>query len=223
MTIPSTIEHFSLKPESERYPIPRKLPRGNYEWNHFDARFFSIEQDVYTEESFVQGEDVDILLFMNDFPIVCDIDSFYSSFDTPALWNFKDFKELGFYSAGITIGNQLITADAIMVDLYEQVTGVTITNLVDVQGYLIYGEVLDRGIQTTPTPETPNLWALVKGDSGVVHGIPHFVSDHIANPRTVVPTIMHEPDYTAAMHDAGFVDVATVRYVFVGIYQHGTR
>ena len=219
----STIERFSLKAEGERYPITRKLPKGNYEWNHYDARFFSIEQDVYTEEEFTQGNDVDILLFLNDFPILCDIDSFYSGFDLPAQWNFKDFKELSFQSAGVTAGNQVIVPDDAAVDLYEQITGATITNAVDVKGFLIQGTVLDRGIETDPTPETPILRALVRGDSSIVHGVPHYVSDHIANPRQVIPTLMHEPDYTQAMHDAGYADVATVRYVFVGIYQQGSR
>jgi len=219
----STIERFSLKPEPERYPIPRRLPRGNDEYNHYDARFFTIEQDVFTETLFVQDNDVDILLFLNDFPIVCDIDSFYAGFDLPAAWNFKDFKELSFQSAGVTAGNQVIVPDVAAVDLYEQITGATITNAVDVKGYLIQGTVLDRGIETDPDPETPTLRALVRGDSSIVHGVPHFVSDHIANPRQVIPTLLRESDYTAEMHAAGFADVATVRYVFVGIYDQGSR
>ena len=131
----------------------------------------------------------------------------------------KDYEELSFVSQGDLSDAAVIVPDKASTGLYEQITGETPTNGVPVKGYDVYGQVLDRGIQTDPNPEMCTLRMICKAASGVCHGPCHYACDHIAAPENTVPVILDESDYTQAMADAdnSFTDGPT-RYVIVGLF-----
>jgi hypothetical protein len=189
--------------------------------------FYGLSTKNLNETTFAQGEDVDLLLFCQDYPITVEVDSRYETETLPFPMTHKDYTELFSAPADCT-DNMIFHEAAPAVDLLEQARGYTVTNNVDVWGYLYQGTVLNRGIGTGDAPFVPataKLWVTVFSSAQVRFGPPQFRQTGIA---VWAPIILAETEYTAAMaanHNQIVDTIGGIPYVIeiVGLYMKGTR
>jgi len=207
-----------------RAPIRQwKTPEGNYYRSAFEA-FLAYPGGAgapYVLPTWDVGEVIELLLFCNDTPIVCKMTQFFGQCDEPFVLNSCDFQEevpLG----GILSASTLMVADQLATDyeVEQQVTGLTATNGVRVEGYFATCTMPERGIEMTNVNVecTTKLLCISKG--AVTDGPPHFVSDHTANPITYQPIILRESNYTQAIRNAGDIIQVTAAlfYEVCGLY-----
>ena len=205
----------SLKAEGERLLPPWKRPRGNYDDSEIWAALCELSGSDVVVSAHTAGYYVGILLFMHDYPITSRGHSFYTVFDAPSALNYDDYIEF-LDSLGNLTGNLIITADDESIDLYEQATGPTLTNAVQVEGYYVYGVILDRGLTLAAAAVDPTYKVRATSEAASVEGAPHFQG---AGNADYTPIILLETDYTQAMHDANNVyTVGTLRYEIVGLW-----
>lgn len=209
------VENSSLIPERERQAPPWKRPRGNYNDSEIWAALSELSGADVVVSSHTAGHYVGILLFMQDYPITTRGQSFYTAFDSPSALNFDDYVEF-LVSIGNLAGNLIITPDDASIDLFEQATGPTLTNLVQIQGYYVYGVILDRTITLAAAAVNPTYKVRATSEAASVDGAPHFLGAANAD---YTPIILLESDYTAAMRAASNIyTVGTLRYEIVGLW-----
>jgi len=226
----STRRDDSLRRGAERWAPTPRLPRGNHPWSAFESGFYYIGQDDgLLMTPFDQGDDVDILLFMVDFPCHFEAWSFYHHEHLPFDNQGKDYTELSFLNPMEPSGNLILHENEATLGLQQQITGLSVTNAVPVWGYLFQGQVLDRTIGTGTEPFVPghcHLRIEALSMAEVRYGPPEF--RQTALQYLYSPCILAETDYTQAMADAGNIYNVTIgpvtyNWVICGLYMKGSR
>jgi hypothetical protein len=234
---------LSLKPISERPSLaPYLRPDGQYDITALHAGLFTLDQDGELSASqFVQGASTEIvlMLFMADYPVIQE---------AAAVWDAVEFVESnggnlpvpgyhllpGMHSvgdAGGVIGARLgAFAD---VDAGELVSGTTLTNAVQVEGYLSQINFPDYSIQVDSSDVDAEMsclaisaGAVINGPIGSGNALAYNGANSTGGPAgaafpNVASVILDESDYTAAIRAANnvFTTPAGVVVHVVGIHE----
>lgn len=172
------------------------------------------------------NDSVPVVLFSQDYPTTVEAISFYGAevFTAAAVALPRPtYHEDVFGVADATlIHGTVLVADITPVEELRQVTGDTITNAVEITGYMVALALSDRFLTTDAqgaVPATPAVVVSARCDGAIVHGrgLVYLGAGAIPNAQQV---ILDETDYTQAMADAGnvFTDGMGVVTRIVGLW-----
>jgi hypothetical protein len=218
-----TLDHNSLKAVYGRIEPESQNSRGNAYQSMFRA--WLVASQSLTKADFDQGEFVPIFLFLQDAPVILTVRSYYvgdtGTYTLPEI----DFDEYQLFPSGEALMvADILTADKVNFRVGEVMTGRTVTNGVEVQGYGVGVNIRNRGIEIEEEDATCklNMIALCKG--AVMDGPTPLTFAVAPYLEIVEPVILAEVDYTQAMRDAGNrIDIAgpgglVVSYPICGLW-----
>jgi hypothetical protein len=223
-----TLDHSSLLDRRGRHLGPAELARGNHCPSIIDA-YYAFWNGSYVEETAftateVQDDKVDTLVFTQDVPVSLQLLSQWGASTAPYVANHSNWEER-IWVTGTLTGNAIFVPDLAIVEYGKQAAGPTLTNAVNVKGYLLATMCQTRGLEDDGEALTPTLHLRAWCEGAVMSGW----ATHIASVNSLTdcvnwsPVILAEDDYTQAMRDAGnlfIFDWAGASYVcpIVGLY-----
>lgn len=227
-----TKEDYSLIPDSGRLQAPILNPPGNWE---FIAQYFQFWElsgatlALANVDASAFDNALYFLFFGHDRPLLGQACSYYddvvltdSNTDTLTLPE-PTHCEAVFPQSDPSLLSAFVTANETSLEVGQEMTGETVTNSVDVNGYPIRIDLLDRSYVDG---EAASVDPVIKGhilcSGSILHGQPF--AQGMQGVNTQVPIILAEPDYTQAMKDAGNrVTQGTTDLIIVGLWEGNAR
>ena len=207
----------SLKHRSERMNPVQKLARGNWAPSDFDAWYGDLAGEAFALGVFdiSMSTIIRTMVFGNDYPILCQLRTYYGVSTTPYISVATNYLEEPSYVYGDLAGNMLITPDDAVTTPGQAASGTTATNAVRVEGYIIRSTLKDRNLVNVAADVDPNGKLLVRFEHNVLEG----PQDFIRTAWETFPIILHEPNYTQAMfNNDNLLTIGAVTYKIVGIW-----
>ena len=220
--------NLSLKGTKARGGYTPKYTRGkNFPTNTFDAMFYEYPaQGDPSDYDFVQGDNIEALIFVQDAPIWTELRSYYSSFTDPAVPTEVNHLEKSPYVLNhFTIGQGPLVQDPDYPAQLQQMKGETPTHDLAVNGYGIQRIIANLGILKVLASARPTCSLKVITQAPQCYGPQNAVcfGSNLGQITQYRPIILHEQDYTAAIQNDGNTfswgtDPDIVVYVICGIF-----
>jgi len=212
-----TLEHNSLLNVQGRRRPANLTERGNWKDSDFLCPFVWVTGGAiaFWEFNLATTTVIRTVVFTNDAVIYSRMTTLYGTSTTPFASVETGYIEEPTYNHGDAAGNLVVTPVDTVLAPGQAIKGPTVTNAVDVTGYLLRTSLKDRSIEADQTPLDPIGKLMIRAKSAVTEG--STVTGHTTD--GVVPIILWEPDYTQVMFDAdNLFTLAGTNYRVVGIF-----